>query len=179
VLAGFARPDTIEQIVIQSSPREGEARYTGKKHDVYLTPSDPTLASDHSFNPQVESSKGLIAAEGMELGWHFDNSSFAVTMLLQAAEGGAHFEHVPAVRDADAGDMAFERVAKILDGDEPVQTLDFEPGDLMLFRGRNAIHRATPTERDTTRLLVVFAYNDHPGVALSESALTTFDGRAA
>jgi hypothetical protein len=31
----------------------------------------------------------------MELGWHFDNSSFAVTMMLQAAEGGAHFEHVP------------------------------------------------------------------------------------
>jgi hypothetical protein len=226
VLAGFARAATIEQIVIQSAPLEGDAYYTDKTHNVYLTPSDPSLDGAHPFNRQVESSKGLIAddeiprasplrdiyndawfrsflcgvlgiddvhpyaddmssinvhfaAAGMELGWHFDNSSFAVTMLLQAAEGGAHFEHVPAVRDADAGDMAFERVGKILDGDEPVQTLDFEPGDLVLFRGRNAIHRVTPTEGNTTRLLVVFAYNDQPGVALSESALTTFYGRTA
>jgi hypothetical protein len=226
VLAGFARADTIEQIVVQSAPHEGDAYYTGTTHNVYLTPSDPSLDSDHPFNRQVESSKGLIAddeipadsplrdiyddasfrlflcgvlgiedihpygddmssinvhfaAEGMELGWHFDNSSFAVTMLLQAAEGGALFEHVPAVRNADAGDMAFERVGTILDGDEAVHTLDFEPGDLVLFRGRNAIHRVTPTEGETTRLLVVFAYNDRPGVALSESALTTFYGRTA
>ena len=133
----------------------------------------------HPYADDMSSINVHFAAEGMELGWHFDNSSFAVTMLLQAAEGGAHFEHVPAVRDADAGDMAFERVGKILDGDEPVQTLDFEPGDLVLFRGRNAIHRVTPTEGNTTRLLVVFAYNDRPGIALSESALTTFYGRTA
>ena len=119
-----------------------------------------------------------FAAEGMELGWHFDNSSFAVTLLLQAAEGGARFEHVAEVRNADAGDMAFERVGSILDGDEPVQTLHFEPGDLVLFRGRDALHRVTPTEGDTTRLLVVFDYNDRPGIALSESALETFYGRS-
>lgn len=133
----------------------------------------------HPYADDMSSINVHFAAEGMELGWHFDNSSFAVTVLLQAAEGGAHFEHVPAVRDAVAGDMAFDRVAKILDGDEPVHTLEFEPGDLVLFRGRNAIHRVTPTEGDTTRLLVVFAYNDQPGVALSESALTTFYGRTA
>ncbi len=75
--------------------------------------------------------------------------------------------------------MAFDRVGHILDGSEVVNTLDFEPGDLVLFRGRNAIHRVTPTEGGTTRMLVVFAYNDQPGVALSESALTTFYGRTA
>ena len=226
VLAGFARPGTIEQIVAESTPREADAFFAGTTHNVYLTPADPALADDHPYNRQVASSKGLIAddeiptdsplreiyddasfhlflcgalgideihpyaddlssinvhfaAEGMELGWHFDNSSFAVTMLLQAAEGGAHFEHVPAVRDADAGDMAFDRVGTILDGDELVHTLNFGPGDLVLFRGRNAIHRVTPTEGGTTRVLVVFAFNDQPGVALSESALTTFYGRTA
>lgn len=133
----------------------------------------------HPYADHLSSINIHFAAEGMELGWHFDNSSFAVTMLLQAPEGGAEFEHIPAVRDADAGDMAFDRVGKILDGDEPVHTIDFEPGDLVLFRGRNAIHRVTPTEGDTTRLLAVFAYNDQPGVALSESALTTFYGRTS
>lgn len=131
----------------------------------------------HPYADDLSSINVHFAAEGMELGWHFDNSSFAVTMLLQAAEGGAHFEHVPAVRDADAGDMAFDRVGTILAGGEPVQTLDFEPGDLVLFRGRNAIHRVTPTTGNTTRLLVVFAYNDQPGVMLSPSARATFYGR--
>lgn len=133
----------------------------------------------HSYADDLSSINVHFAAEGMELGWHFDNSSFAVTLLLQAAEGGARFEYVPAVRDADAGDMAFERVGTILDDGEVVDSLEFEPGDLVLFRGRNAIHRVTPTKGDTTRLLVVFAYNDQPGVALSESALTTFYGRTA
>ncbi len=226
VLEGFAPATTIAQIVAESAPRETDAYYTDKTHNVYLTPADPNLPEDHPHNRQVASSKGLIAddeipadsalreiyndpdfrsflcgvldidgihpyaddlssinvhfaAEGMELGWHFDNSSFAVTMLLQAAQGGAGFEHVPAVRNADEGDMAYERVESILDGNEPVKVLDFEPGDLVLFRGRDAIHRVTPTEGDTTRLLVVFAFNDRPGVALSESALETFYGRTS
>ena len=34
------------------------------------------------------------AKEGQELGWHFDNSSFAVTLLLQKLLGGGVFEYV-------------------------------------------------------------------------------------
>lgn len=120
-----------------------------------------------------------FADAGRELGWHFDNSAFAVTMLLQAPAAGGVFEYVPAVRDAEAGDMAFERVGAVLDGTEEVQRLHFTPGALVLFRGRNALHRVTPVEGDTTRLLVVFAYNEEPGITLSESARTTFYGRTA
>lgn len=75
--------------------------------------------------------------------------------------------------------MAFERVGAVLDGTEEVQRLHFTPGALVLFRGRNALHRVTPVEGDTTRLLVVFAYNEEPGITLSESARTTFYGRTA
>lgn len=98
-------------------------------------------------------------------------------MLLRAPEAGGEFEYVPDVRDADNADMGFEAVGRILDGAEPVQSLRFEPGDLVLFRGRNLIHRVTPTVGSVTRLLVVFAYNTRPGVALSDSALGTFYGR--
>jgi hypothetical protein len=226
VLSGFVHADVIARIVAESAPRERDAFYTDKSHNVYLTPSDPTLPHDHPFNRQVTSSKGLIAddqippdsllremyddgdfraflcgvlgideihpyaddlssinvhfaAAGMELGWHFDNSSFAVTMLLQAPDGGGRFEHVPAVRDPDSGDMAFERVDGVLDGAESISTLEFQPGDLVLFRGRNAMHRVTATEGSVTRMLVVFAFNDRPGVKLSDSALATFYGRTA
>ena len=86
-----------------------------------------------------------FAAAGMELGWHFDNSSFAVTLLLQATQAGGHFEYVGAVRDAAAGDMACDRVGSILKGREAVHRLVFAPSDLVLLRGRSAIHRVTPT----------------------------------
>lgn len=117
------------------------------------------------------------AGEGKELGWHFDNSSFAITLLIQKPEGGGAFEYVRDLRDADAGDMNFDGVAKVIEGKTPVVSATVEPGDLMLFRGRNALHRVTPTEGDTTRMLVVLAYNNQPNVALSESARMTFYGR--
>ncbi len=224
VLPGFFTATAIEQVVEASAPREAEAFFANSTHNVYLTPPDSTLASDHPFNKQVTSSKGLIADDqipsdsplrqvyddptfraflcavlgiqeihsyadevssinvhfapnGKELGWHFDNSSFAVTMLLQAPEAGGVFEYVPAVRDADTQDMAFDTVNAILHGKHPVRTLSFSPGDLVLFRGRNAMHRVTPTEGQTTRMLVVFAFNDEPGIGLSQSARETFYGR--
>jgi hypothetical protein len=133
----------------------------------------------HPYADDLSSINVHFASAGRELGWHFDNSSFAVTLLLQAPEAGGVFEYVPNVRDADIGDMAYERVAAVLDGDEDVTRLSFDPGDLVLFRGRNALHRVTPTIGPITRMLVVFAYNDQPGIGLSASALTTFYGRTA
>jgi len=131
----------------------------------------------HPYADDVSSINVHFADTGRELGWHFDNSAFAVTMLLQAPDAGGVFEYVPAVRDALAGDMAYDRVAAVLDRTEPVHTLSFAPGALVLFRGRDALHRVTPVQGETTRLLVVFAYNEQPGIMLSDSARTTFYGR--
>lgn len=117
------------------------------------------------------------AGHGQELGWHFDNSKFAITLLLRAPDAGGAFEYVRDLRDADAGEMNFTGVAAVLDEDVPVQQLEIQPGTLVLFRGRNSMHRVTPTIGDTARLLVVLAYNAEPGVALSESARMTFFGR--
>lgn len=118
-----------------------------------------------------------FANDKQELGWHFDNSSFAITLLLQAPEAGGAFEYVKDVRDADRGEMNFDGVAAILDGKTKPQRLAIDPGTLVLFRGRNAMHRVTPTIGDKTRYLVVLAYNDAPDIALSESARMTFFGR--
>ncbi len=133
----------------------------------------------HPYDDDLSSINLHFAADGQELGWHFDNSSFAVTMLLQAPVAGGHFEYVPAVRDVDVGDMGSDRVADVLDGTVEVERLAFSPGDLVVFRGRNALHRVTPTLGAATRMLVVFAFNDRPGIGLSDSALLTFYGRTA
>ena len=118
-----------------------------------------------------------FADEGQELGWHFDNSSFAVTLLLQAPRNGGQFQYVRDLRDADAGDMNYQGVGDVLDGRTAPCDLAISPGTLVLFRGRNSIHRVTPTIGPLTRILVVLAYNNVPGISLSEAARMTFFGR--
>jgi len=224
VLPGFLTPETINSLLHEGEAQQSLAYYTDGQHNVYLSPADAALPSQHPRNRQVTSSKGCIttdqipedsalhilyaaeafqaflrsvlgeaalyeyadplssinvhyAANGQELGWHFDNSSFAITLMVRAAERGGVFEYVKDVRDADSGDMSYDRVGSILDGNEPVQTLSMEAGTLVLFRGRNSMHRVTPVESDLSRMLVVLAYNTLPGVALSESARMTFYGR--
>ncbi len=131
----------------------------------------------HQYADPLSSINLHYASEGQELGWHFDNSSFAITLLIQKPEDGGVFEYVRDVRDADAGDMNFEAAGKILDKQIPVQNLDINPGSLVLFRGRNSMHRVTPTIGNITRMLVVLAYNAESGISLSESARMTFYGR--
>ncbi len=118
-----------------------------------------------------------FAEMGQELGWHFDNSSFAITLMVQAPEKGGAFEYVTDVRDADAGEMSFEAVNAILDGQTAVEQLVVDAGTMVFFRGRNSIHRVAPNEGEKARMLAVLAYNSTPGVALSEAAQMTFYGR--
>lgn len=117
------------------------------------------------------------ASAGQELGWHFDNSSFAITLLIEKPQAGGEFEYIRDLRDADAGEMNYAAVGELLDGKRSVDVLPTLAGDLAFFRGRNAIHRVTPTQGDITRMLVVLAYNTEPDVSLSESARMTFYGR--
>ncbi len=118
-----------------------------------------------------------FASEGQKLNWHFDNSEFAITLLLQSPKAGGRFEYVKDLRRAEQDDMNYAGVEAVLDEKAMPSYLKVEPGTLVLFRGRNSMHRVTPTKGDRTRILVVLAYNSEPGIALSESARMTFFGR--
>jgi len=117
------------------------------------------------------------ADESQELGWHFDNSSFAVTLLIQKSKKGGEFQYIRNFRDADNDEMNFDGVQQLLEGKLNYESLIMEPGTLVLFRGRNSIHRVTPVEGDLTRILAVLAYNSKSNVALSETSRMTFYGR--
>ncbi len=119
------------------------------------------------------------ARTGQELGWHFDNSSFAITLMIQEAEQGGVFEYVGGMRDSAKGDMNYTGVEQVLKGEVATKQLSMPAGTLVMFRGRDAIHRVTPNEGETTRLLVVLAYNSQPGIALEAEAMKTFYGRVA
>jgi hypothetical protein len=131
----------------------------------------------HDYADAMSSINLHYASEGQELGWHFDNSSFAITLMIQNPEKGGVFEYVKDVRDANSREMNYELSGEILDGEVQTRTLSMDAGALVLFRGRNSIHRVTPVEGSRTRMLVVLAYNTEPGVSLSESARMTFYGR--
>jgi hypothetical protein len=131
----------------------------------------------HEYADPLSSINLHFAGDGQELGWHYDNSSFAITLMIQNPEGGGVFEFVKDVRDADSGEMNYELSGKVLDGEVGTEKLSMDAGALVLFRGRNSMHRVTPSKGDRTRMLVVLAYNTEPGIALSESARMTFYGR--
>ena len=131
----------------------------------------------HPYADPLSSINIHYARRGQELGWHFDNSSFAITLLIQKPDAGSRFEYIKDLRDANAGEMNHDGVGELLDGRVAPQVLEMEPGTLVLFRGRNSIHRVSPNESDRVRMLAVLAYNDAAGVELSESARMTFYGR--
>lgn len=134
-------------------------------------------AALHEYADAISSINLHYASAGQELGWHFDNSSFAITLMIQDPEDGGVFEYVKDVRDADSGEMNYVLSGEVLDGAVPMKTLSMDAGTLVLFRGRNSMHHVTPVEGKRTRMLVVLAYNTEPGISLSESARMTFYGR--
>ena len=117
--------------------------------------------------------------KGQELGWHFDNSAFAITLMIQSAEVGGQVEYVKELRNSDRGDMNFDGVGKVLDGITKPKQLEQSAGSLVLFRGRDTLHRVTPNSGDRDRILVVLAYNIKPDVSLSKEAQLTFYGKTS
>jgi hypothetical protein len=132
----------------------------------------------HPYADPLGSLNVNVAREGQQLGWHFDNADFAITLLLQAAEAGGVYEYLPRIRTAE--DNAFEAVGRTLDGDTAgVRRLSTPPGTLVLFQGRASLHRVTPVEGQTPRLIAVLSYDPEPGVMLSEHNRRLFYGRVA
>ena len=56
-------------------------------------------------------------------------------------------------------------------------SLNVKPGTLLLFYGRNYLHRVTPVKSEKNRILVTLNYNLEKGIKLSENARETFFGR--
>jgi hypothetical protein len=117
------------------------------------------------------------ASETQELGWHFDNSSFAVSLLIQEPKKGGEFQYIRSFRNAEKGEMNFDGVNRLLEDKVEYRSLAMNAGTLVLFRGRNSIHRVTPVGGNITRILAVLAYNSEPNISLSETSRMTFYGR--
>ena len=108
--------------------------------------------------------------------WHFDETEYTTTIMLQEAEEGGHFEYVPHLRRPDGGE--YDTIGRVLDGDEQgVQRLPFSAGTLSLFAGRVSMHRVTEVLGNRLRLVAVLAFNGKPNVTNSDAVRKLFWGR--
>jgi hypothetical protein len=108
-----------------------------------------------------------VMDNGEELLWHFDQTDFVVSLLLQSSSRGGRFEYVPNIRSAT--EPNFARLHRVLEGDRAgVIALELAPGTLALFEGRNSIHRVSPIEGDRPRLIALFGYDTKPGTVSSD-----------
>ena len=116
-----------------------------------------------------------VFVDGGEHGWHFDESEFTVTLMLQKPTQGGAFEYVPLIRGLD---NEKQLVADILKGDRSdVVELPFTAGTLLIFGGRQTLHRVTRVSGNKARLVPVLCYSEAPDVVNSESVRKLFWGR--
>lgn len=101
---------------------------------------------------------------GQQFAWHFDTNDFAVTVLVEQGSDGGLFEYYPEIRSAD--DEGFDRIEAVLAGSEDgVISLDLQPGDLQLFKGRYSLHRVTRVAATSRpRHAAIFAYTEQADV---------------
>jgi hypothetical protein len=119
-----------------------------------------------------------VMAEGDELQWHFDQTDFVVSLAIQAAEVGGDFDVVPKIRNAE--DERYDDVARVLaDDHDGVVTLAMTPGTLLVFEGRNSLHRVSPIKGARLRHVGLLAYDTKPGTTSSDLLREVRYGRVA
>jgi hypothetical protein len=117
-----------------------------------------------------------VFVDGGEHGWHFDESEFSVTLMLQQPETGGEFEYVTEIRGIDNEKKLLE---DILNGDRGrVVKLPFTPGTLLIFGGHQTIHRVTQVHGSIPRLVPVLCYSETPNHTNSEIVRKLFWGRS-
>ena len=117
-----------------------------------------------------------VGRPGEQFNWHFDTNEFTITMLLQSAESGGHFEYVPNLRNPN--DECYSDVKSVLDGDRShVKRLTLNAGDLQLFLGRFSLHRVTTNAGTRDRLLLIMSFAEKPGMVGSKVRVKDLYGK--
>ena len=119
----------------------------------------------------------IASREGEALNWHFDQSEFTTTIMLQASEKGGELEFCSELRTPD--DPNLEGIGRLVSGDTAGnEIMTLRPGTLNVFRGVNTPHRVTTVEGSRERIMTVFSFYEQPGVTFSDETRIGFYGRA-
>ena len=116
--------------------------------------------------------------KSQQLGWHFDDASFAITLMVSSPNSGGVFQYINKCRDSKKNYFNKKKLTRVMKGIEKAKELEVSDGCLVLFYGRNYLHRVTPVKSYKKRVLVTLNYNLEKNIKLSENARKTFFGRA-
>ncbi len=118
-----------------------------------------------------------VMRDGDQLQWHFDQTDFVISLALEDCEEGGDFEVAPKIRSR--GDEHYTQVSRVLRGESDlVVRLPMHPGTLLIFEGRNSVHRVSPLRGPTDRLVALLAYDTKPGTVSSPLLRMARYGRA-
>ena len=116
----------------------------------------------HRYSDPFGALNLAVMGEGDELQWHFDQTDFVVSLAIQTADEGGFFEVAPLIRSAE--DERFDEVAGVLKGDmTAVGAIAMNPGTLLVFEGRNSLHRVSPISGQRLRHVGLLSYDTKPG----------------
>jgi hypothetical protein len=102
-----------------------------------------------------------VMPEGEGQNWHFDDPEFVITLMLRKAEWGGDFECVPNIRSPR--NENYDEVREVLLGcRDKVRVMKLEPGTLMIFLGRYALHQVSPVRSSIPRLMTIINYATEP-----------------
>lgn len=175
-----------DQSYAASHPRRAQVRsaLTAVAYD--LIGGDSTLRALYEWDPLLDLMSMLLdrsplyryadpfgalniaaMSEGDELGWHFDQTDFVVSIALQSSHAGGDFQSATRIRSAD--DEHYDAVEAVLAGStDAIVHVPMRPGTLMLFEGRYSMHRVTPIVGPRPRYVALLAYDTRQDADSSE-----------
>jgi len=120
-----------------------------------------------------------VFRDGDELGWHYDpKTNLVLTLQLQDADDGGHFEFANGVRSKEFDNAEIELA--IIEGRyDNILSPDLRPGTLTIINGYSSFHRVTPVLGNRERIVTLLNYSKTPGYCFSDNIQQRFFGRVA
>ncbi len=144
-----------------------------------FAPFIQSALEEERFYPYADPLADLIVnvvEEGGGFPWHFDTNNYTVTLAIQNGEAGGLFEYAPRLRSAEHEN--YTGVGAVLDGrSDKVKSLVLEPGDLQIFKGRDALHRVSSVEGARPRYVGIFSFVEEPGMVAKPEHCRQLYGR--
>jgi hypothetical protein len=189
VMENFLSVDTVESLQKEARKMRPLAYFCSQNHNAYLLDSDPSLPDEHIRNLEQVSDKGCVPHDQIPshsplrtlYEWPvfraFLESVLDLSVYPYADKLSSINEYLEKVRDREAGEQGFADTEAVIKANLQPKTLAMGDGALVLFRGRNSLHRVAPVASVQARILVTLNFNTESGVMLSELVRTTFFGR--
>ena len=201
ILPGFIYESAIPALIAECDELAKVAFHTTVNADLEVVaydqfPSDSVIRSLYEWDPLMEFVAKILGeeklfryadpfgalnlavmAEGDQLGWHFDMTDFVVSLALQPSQAGGEFENAQKLRTST--DENYDDVQSVLSGnaDDRVRVEPMHAGTLMIFNGRTSLHKVTPVEGSTLRIVALLAYDTKSGTDSSDELKLSRYGR--